>query len=287
VSATCGAAAAYLKISLLSKGIIVRNKISLTLCIAAFAICSGAFASDDSGQPTPNSASTSAAAMSRPTEGPTFNHRPGIGFTTSLLGFGGEMAVPVSRKTNLRFGFSAFNYGRSFDKDGVTYSGKLGLSSAQALYDVFPFGGGFHISPGALLYSGNQLSGKASVPGGQTFTLGGTDYMSDPSSPLSGNGKLAFSKAGPMLLLGFGNLARRRERRFGVTFDVGAVYQGVPRTTLGFTGRACDSIGLNCADVASDPTFQSNVLSEQAKINHSASPLRFYPVISMGFGYKF
>ena len=265
----------------------MRNKFSLALLIASFAICSSAFASNDSGQPAPDSNNGSNAAVAQRPEGPSFSHRPGIGFKTSLLGFGGDFAVPVTRRSNVRFGFSAFNYSRGFDKDGVSYSGKLGLSSVQALYDIFPFGGGFHLSPGALLYNGNQLSGKATVPGGQSFSLGGTDYVSDPTSPLSGNGKLAFSKAGPMFLLGWGNLARRSERHFGMTFDIGAVYQGVPRTTLSFAGRACDSFGLNCTDVTSDPTFQGNVLSEQAKINHSASPARFFPVISFGFGYKF
>ncbi|HVH88634.1 MAG TPA: hypothetical protein VM912_18085 [Terriglobales bacterium] len=259
----------------------------MALLAASLTICSGAFASDNAGQPNSDWANVSAAPMVQKSEGPTFSHRPGISFKTSLLGLGGDMAVPVTRRSNVRFGFSAFNYSRSFDKDGVTYSGKLGLSSVQALYDIFPFGGGFHLSPGAMLYNGNQLTGKASVPGGQSFTLGGTNYTSDPSSPLSGNGKLAFSKAGPMFLLGWGNLAHRGERHFATSFDVGAVYQGVPRTTLSFAGRACDSFGLNCTDVASNPTFQSNVLAEQAKINHSASPARFYPVISMGFGYKF
>ena len=264
----------------------MRNRTSLTLLITTLVFGSFTFAADNTGQPAPDSASTS-AAMSRQSEGPASDHRPGIGFTTSLLGFGGQMAMPVSRRTNVRFGFSAFNYSRSFDKDGVTYSGKLGLSSAQALFDIFPFGGGFHISPGALLYSGNQLSGNASVPGGSTFTVGGTTYMSDPANPIYGNGKLGFSKAGPMLLLGFGNLARRGEHHFVTSFDIGAVYQGVPRTTLNFAGSVCDPSGLFCNNVSADPTFQSNVVAEQAKINHSISLLRFYPVISFGFGYKF
>ena len=159
--------------------------------------------------------------------------------------------------------------------------------SAQALYDFFPFAGGFHLSPGLMIYNGNQLTATAAVPGGQTFTLGGVNYMSDRTSPVSGNGKLQFSKAGPMFLVGFGNLAKRSERHFGMTFDIGAVYQGTPRTSLSFAGRACDSIGFNCTDVATDPTFQSNVVSEQVKINHSLSPLRFFPVVSVGFGYKF
>ena len=261
-----------------------KNFSIIFLLVASFATPS-ALASD-SDRTVPDGASASIPTAGK-TESGLNSHRIGIGFKTSLLGFGGDVAIPMTRRTNLRVGFAAFNYGRGFDKDAVGYSGRLNLRSAQALYDIFPFGGGFHLTPGVMIYSGNQLTANATVPGGQTFTLGGTDYVSDPANPLSGSGKLHFSKTGPMFLMGFGNLARRGERHFGMTFDIGAVYQGVPHTTLNFTGAACDPTGLNCRDISSDPTVQSNIQSEQAKINHSASPLRFYPVISVGFGYKF
>ena len=264
------------------------NKLWIFVLIAAGFAIPNVFASDsDRESGDANSAATGAVSNSNKSESTLNTHRPGIAFKTSLLGFGADVAVSMTRRSNVRVGFSAFNYGRGFDKDGVTYSGRLNLRSAQALYDFFPFGGGFHLSPGVMMYSGNQLTGSAIVPGGQTVSFGGVDYASDPSNPLKGNGKLQFSKAGPMFLLGFGNLARRSERHFGMTFDIGAVYQGVPHTTLNFAGGACDPSGINCRDVSSDPTVQSNILSEQAKINHSASPLRFYPVISVGFGYKF
>ena len=256
------------------------------LLVMGFIIPSVAFASDDSNQPT-SGAETTAVAVSQKTETPSLSHRPGIGFTTSLLGMGADVAIPVTQRSNVRVGFSTFNYSRTFDKDGVSYGGKLGLHSVQALYDFFPFAGAFHISPGALLYNGNQVSAKANVPGGGSFSLGGSDYISSTSDPISGSGKIAFNKAAPMLLIGFGNLARRSERHFGMTFDIGAAYQGAGRTSLNFAGSACDSTGVNCHDIASDPTFQSNIVSEQSKINRSISPFRFYPVISIGFGYKF
>ena len=266
----------------------MRNKFSIILLLAVSFAIPNALASDsDRTAGDGNSAPAAAVSTSNKSESTLNNHRPGIAFKTSLLGFGADVAIPTTRRSNVRLGFAAFNYGRGFAKDGVTYSGRLNLRSMQALYDFFPLGGGFHLSPGVMMYSGNQLTGNATVPGGQTVSFGGADYASDPSNPLKGSGKLQFSKAGPMFLLGFGNLARRNEGHFGMTFDIGAVYQGVPHTTLNFTGGACDPIGINCRDVSSDPTVQSNILSEQAKINHSASPLRFYPVISFGLGYKF
>src|SRR6266436_8377701 len=209
----------------------------------------------------------------------------GVGVKVSMLGIGGEVAVAVSHRSNVRFGFNAFSYGHTFDKDGVTYKGTLDLRSAQATYDLFFFKE-FHVSPGVLVYNGNNVTANASVPGGQSFTLNNTNYVSDVADPVSGTGKLAVYKAAPMLLVGFGNLVPR-SRHFSTSFEIGAAYQGPPRVTLNLSGSACDSTGLFCRSISSDPTIQANLVSEQAKLNKSASPYKFYPVLSFGVGFKF
>jgi hypothetical protein len=210
----------------------------------------------------------------------------GIGVKVSTLGIGGEVAVAVSHRSNVRVGFNAFSYGHTFDKDGVTYKGTLDLRSAQATYDLFLFKG-LHISPGMLFYNGNQVTANASVPGGQTFTLSNTSYVSDAADPVSGTGKLTLYKAAPMLLFGIGNLVPRKSSHFSTSFEIGAAYQGPPRVTLNLGGSVCDSTGLFCRTISSDPTIQSNIAAEQAKLNKSASPYKFYPVLSFGVGYKF
>jgi len=209
----------------------------------------------------------------------------GVGVKISTLGIGGEAALPLSQRSNVRVGFNVFNYGHTFDKDGVSYKGTLNLRSAQATYDFFPLGE-FHVSPGVLLYNGNKLTAGASVPGGQTFSLNGVDYMSDAADPITGAGKLTSYKVAPMVLLGFGNLIPRH-RHFTASFEIGAAYQGPPRIALNLAGSACDSSGLNCRSISSDPTIQSNIQLEQSKLEKKASPFRFYPVISFGLGFKF
>ncbi|HKV62392.1 MAG TPA: hypothetical protein VJO16_10790 [Candidatus Acidoferrum sp.] len=239
---------------------------------------------DDSSVAAAPSASPALPAP-KPASNEHFN--VGVGVQVSTLGIGGEIALPITHRSNARFGFNAFSYSHTFDKDGVTYKGSLDMRSAQAVFDFFPFNFGFRLSPGALLYNGNKVNANASVPGGQSFTLNGASYVSDAASPVTGTGKLTFSKAAPMLLLGFGNLVPRGKRRFSMSFDIGAAYQGPPRATLALSGNACDSTALNCRAISSDPTIQSNILAEQAKINKSASPFRFSPIVSFGVGYKF
>jgi hypothetical protein len=209
----------------------------------------------------------------------------GVGVKVSTLGLGGEVAVAVSRRSNVRFGFNAFSYGHTFAKDGATYTGKLNLRSAQATYDLFllPW---LHVSPGVLVYNGNNVSANVAVPGGQSFTLSNTSYVSDGADPIAGTGKLSAYKVAPMALFGIGNLVPR-SRHFSTSFEIGAAYQGPPRVALNLSGSACDPTGLNCRSISSDPTIQGNIAAEQAKLNKSASPYKFYPVLSFGVGYRF
>jgi hypothetical protein len=179
-----------------------------------------------------------------------------------------------------------FRFDRGITNDGIHYNGQLQFQSAEAHLDYYLIGG-FHISPGLLLYNGNELTATAAVPGGQTFSIGGTSYQSDPAVPVSGSGKLDFVKVSPSILLGIGNLVPRNGRHFSFLFEVGGAYQGSARVALNLAGNVCDTTGLNCRAISSDPTVQANVTSQQTKIQNDINPYRFYPVLSLGFGFNF
>jgi len=239
-----------------------------------------------------HSSSTEYSGLAEPpaTPAPQAGNDPrgvGAGARISSLGFGGEAAVELTGSTNLRGGFNLFGYSRGFSRDGISYAASLRWRSAEAHFDWFPFGGGIHLSPGLLVYNGNTVNANASVPGGQTLTLNGVQYLSDPANPVSGTGKLDFNKAGPSVMVGWGNLVRRKGRGFVINFEVGVAYQGAPQATLNLAGGVCSSSGLNCRSIASDPTVQANVAGQQAKINHDISPFKVYPLIALGLGYRF
>jgi hypothetical protein len=222
----------------------------------------------------------------RAQEGPDIPSRIGVGVKLSLLGVGGEAAIAVTHRTNVRVGFNAFSYSRSFDKDGITYGGNLAFRSVQATYDIFPFAGGFHLSPGLLAYNGNSISANVSAAGGQSFSLGGANFTSDVANPLAGAGKLDFPKVAPMFLIGWGNLVPRSHRHISVNAEVGVVYQGQPRVALALSGNACDAFN-NCGSVNSLPGVQADVQTEQQTIKHDVSILRFYPITSLSVGFRF
>lgn len=209
----------------------------------------------------------------------------GIGVKTSLLGVGAEVATRVTHHTNARAGFNILGYSRRFSKDGVNYGGHLSFRTFEAHYDIYPWAGNFHVGPGLLAYMGNPVTANAIVPGNQSFSLGSQTYYSDPSAPMTANGRMNFNQVSPTATFGWGNLVRRN-KRFSIPVEIGAAFQGSPKTTLNLTGNVCTAPGSGCLST-SNSTVQSNVIAEQVKINKSLSVFKAYPIISIGFGYKF
>jgi len=125
------------------------------------------------------------------------------------------------------------SYRRGFDKDGISYAGKLDFKTFEAHHDIFPWAKSFHISPGVLVYAGDPITATATVPGGQSFSLGNVSYYSDPSNPITGTGKIDFNRAAPMITVGWGNLVSRKEgAHFVVAFEMGVAFQGSPKASL-------------------------------------------------------
>jgi hypothetical protein len=213
----------------------------------------------------------------------------GVAFTVSTLGFGADVAVPVSERVNVRGGFSVFSLNHDFDNDGITFASQLKLRSVSAHLDWFPFYGGFHVSPGVMLYNGNEVNADALVPGGDTFNLGGASLLSDPSDPVTGTALVSFrSRVAPSVRVGWGNIVPRGgRRRWSVPFELGAVFARAPRAALSLGGSACESNGANCRSVADNPELQADVQDEQDQINDDLTVLKAIPVISIGFSLKF
>lgn len=216
--------------------------------------------------------------------------RIGVGLRASTRGFGLEGAVKLHRKANVRLGVNRFNYSRDFDDEdsNITYTGSLALSSIDASFDWFPFGGGFHLSPGMTIRNSSHVALSAVVPAGETIDVDDVEYLSTAANPIRTSGRIAVASTRPTLTLGWGNLVPRT-RRFSVPFEIGVVFQGTPTASLAFTGTACEPNGRNCRDMATDPTIQSHIRAEEASLNDDLGlgALRYFPVISIGFGVRF
>ena len=212
-----------------------------------------------------------------------------IGVRVGTTGVGLDLATPLSKRLNLRAGGSFLSIDPHFVEDGMDVIGDIQLRSGFVAMDVFPFHGGFHISPGYTLYNGDRLSGKATVPGGQDFDLGDGTYTSDTTDPVHGTFDLSSGgKSAPRLTLGWGNMIPRTDRHWSFLLEIGAEYVGKPpQVTLTLAGTVCQGPGF-CQSISQNPTAAQNVTIEQNQINSEIpSWLRFFPLVSTGVSYRF
>lgn len=211
----------------------------------------------------------------------------GVAVKVGTLGIGFDVAVPVAPKVNVRGGFNVFNFSHDFDEDDITLLATLKLRSVTASLDWFPFGGGFHVSPGLMIYNGNEVDATAQVPGGKKFDLGDESLVSNPANPVTGSLTVGFEKVAPMVTIGWGNIVPRGSRRWSVPFELGLVYSRSPKATFNLTGSACNANGTNCRNIATEPQLQADLAKEQASLNDDLSFLKLIPVMTIGFSYKF
>ena len=197
-------------------------------------------------------------------------------------GPGFDVATPLMRRVNLRSGASFFQYNNaSFTQDGLNISGNVKLQNAAASIDIYPFNNSFRISPGLTFKNNNALNATMLVPGGQSFSLGDTDYTSSPTDPIHGTAAFQFgtSNIAPRFTVGFGNMLKSKGGRFSVPTEVGFQYIAQPTVRLNFAGSGCNSQGCGPVDPAS-------VAQEQQEIQSDLSALRFYPIVSIGFSVR-
>jgi hypothetical protein len=230
--------------------------------------------------PVSSAQDTSADSSEQP---PRFGLALGVG----SLGIGIQAATGVARHTNIRGGFNYFSYGLSdVGSNNLTYNGTLRFESGEILVDQY-LKGPFHISGGALIYNGLQATGNLNVPSGQSFTLNHVTYYSAASDPVTGTGKITVNQFAPEVLIGFGNLLPRGAHHFSVNVDLGVAFQGSPKAQLNLLGSVCNAAATGCFPITSNPVVQANIIAEQGRIADSLSPLEFYPILRVSFGYKF
>ena len=213
----------------------------------------------------------------------------GVGLKAGTLGIGVDVAVPLAHKLNVRAGVTTFSLNHDFDSDGITLAAKLKLRSFDTHLDWFPFGGGFHLSPGLVLYNGTEVDATASIANNKQFTLGNDDLYSNPANPVKGTATVGFAHVAPSILFGWGNLVPRGNRRWAVQLETGVIYSRQPNLVLALTGSACTSPNGtgNCRDISTDPQLKQDVQDQQDKVNKDLNVLKAFPVVSFGFSYKF
>ena len=253
---------------------------------------SSSYSAEDSFAAPAAAAAASAAAPAAPeaSQGGPFSGL-GVGVKVGVAGIGFDVATPiVPTRLNLRGGATFFSYNLSeTTSDNLVVNGTLKLQNSGVMVDWFPFRGSFRLSGGATVYNNKGFSGSLDVPDGNSFTLGNDKYYA--SGPLVGTGVFKLGgNAGGRVSFGWGNLVPKKGHHFSFDTELGIEFVSKPTVALGFTGFVCPSAqGANCEspyNASTNLTFLTDVTAEQSKLQNDVNFLSFYPIVSVGIGYR-
>jgi hypothetical protein len=194
-----------------------------------------------------------------------------VGPKIGTLGLGLEALVASEEMAdvlNLRLGVNAFRYSREIHKDSVKWNGKLNLRTLGAFLDYHPFCNSFRLSAGPVLNDNNL---NLSVTPSQNITINGRTYT--PAQVGQAKGKLKFNKVSPYLGVGYEG-AFINESALSFNMEAGVLFQGKAKGNFSANGTLAN------AQLLTD--LQSN--AEKAA---NKGLIRYYPVVSLGFKYRF
>jgi hypothetical protein len=198
----------------------------------------------------------------------------GVLLKGGTLGAGVDVTKGVSESFGIRLQGNGLSYEDEFTESDVEYDGDIDLRSAGLLLDWHPFSGVFRISAGGY-WNGNEVSATGRPTGG-TFEINGVTYPASAVGTL--DGKIDFDSFAPYLGIGFGS-APKAKGGLSFSLDLGVLYQGEPNVSL---TAVCGPIPpASCAQL------QSDVAAEEAELREAVKDYKFYPVISIGIGYRF
>jgi hypothetical protein len=213
----------------------------------------------------------------------------GVGFKVGLAGIGFDVATPlVPHSLNLRGGATFFSYTLTeTTSDNLNVAGNLKLQNSGVMVDWFPFRGSFRLSGGATVYNNKGVTASLNEPSGSSFTLGNDKYYA-ASGGITGTGVFKLGgNTGGRVSFGWGNLVPKKGHHFSFDTELGIEFVSKPTVALAFAGNVCTV--QNCESPINASTyapFQADVVAEQNKLQNDVNFLSFYPIVSIGIGYK-
>lgn len=208
-----------------------------------------------------------------------------IDLMANTLGAGFDLSTPLARHFDLRGGGNFVSFGYEFDVDGLHYDSDIRLRSGNLRLDWFPRKRNFHISPG-ILYANNNVTALSHVPAGAQFTLGDENFINSVDDPIHGDAHLIFPRrVSPMVTFGFRNVLPGEHKHISVPVEFGVAVTGAPKIDVSLVGSACAADG--CFSFADNAEAQQSLKDEIKDINNTLSDIPVYPVLSIGFGYRF
>lgn len=191
-----------------------------------------------------------------------------VGAKVGTLGLGLEGIWRPIEWMDLRVGGNAYTYSEVGGLAGITYDAALKLNTYYATANFrFPLSP-FRVTGG--LYSNNNRVEMISIDS-PTYDVGGVTFSAADVGTLAGS--TSFDSSSPYLGAGFDFSI---VGKVGLNLDFGVLWQGDPRVSLTSNGLLAD-----------DPTFIGLLDRERSELEDEISPLKVYPVVSLGLNFNF
>lgn len=199
-------------------------------------------------------------------QGDEFEHA--VGFRLGNLGLGVEYGYRLNELLTIRGGLNGSSYSFDDTESGIAYAFDLEFDSLSVGVDVHPLRGKFRISAGILQ---NDSGISAVAASAQSFDIGGSTYQPSEVGTLAG--RVGFDSSAPYLGIGWDWM---RQKKVGLTFEMGLVDQGAPIVSLAANGTLADT-----------PGFMADLDAERVELQDSLDDLDVYPYAMLGIAVRF
>jgi hypothetical protein len=196
-----------------------------------------------------------------------------LGVAASTLGVGAEVGYSFNDHLALRGGGYAFSYSDNGEEGGIEYDGDLELRSGGLFLDWHPFGGSFTLT-GGVLANGNEVDATGEPGPGDIYDIGGITFTSAEVGRLGAEAD--FDSVAPYLGVGWRSRGGE-DGGFGVSIDLGVLFQGSPDVSLDSSGGT----------LSGDSNLQQALRQEENELEDDLDDYEFYPVLALGLSYTF
>ncbi|MGL5805365.1 MAG: hypothetical protein ACRC2R_24020 [Xenococcaceae cyanobacterium] len=196
----------------------------------------------------------------------------------STLGVGGALVAAITPDLNARIGVNGFETTLDVDETEVTYAGDLNIFNVSTILDYHIGGSDFRISAG-LIFNDNTAEGIGR-PFAGGIEIGDRTFSSEELGSVDADIEFG-NDVSPYVGLGWGNPAGRG-KGLGFWFNAGVMFAGSPQVSLSPTFGAAargNEIVINEVDRALD--------RETNRLKDKLDDFSVYPVVSLGFTYRF
>ena len=197
-----------------------------------------------------------------------------IGYKAGTLGLGVDVSYAFNSTFALRGSFNTFSAFKNIKYEDKYFNTFGLIHNNGLLLDVHPWQNAFFFSWGA--FNSNSKIDLKYKPKSKAIIVGDHTYPAMQIGDVKTSIKLR-RKINPYF--GFGLNSMDKNNRWHFLLDVGAIYTDTPKATI----HAVASKGFE----ALQPVLDNESKIENKKLNQKIKKFKFYPVISVGVGYKF